>query len=108
MATSEGQSVLIENEIAWNTEVNMKLSNNDICQVPKVYDIGKFQEKYTWEITDFFEGKSISDYPQDRNTSKNRKIHHFDNSNYRSDSEFKNFMICRLIKYRKWMQINDF
>ncbi len=63
LATSEGQSILIENEIFWNKQVGELLSEKDIFCVPRVFETGKFQEKYVWEITEYWQGRMLSSYP---------------------------------------------
>ncbi len=58
LATSEGISVVTQNEYYWNNYFN-NYSEDIRYLVPKNYDSGLYENKYFYLITDFFDGKLL-------------------------------------------------
>lgn len=58
LATSEGISVVTQNEFYWNDYFNSYFSDISF-RVPKNYDSGIFNEKYFYLITEYFDGKLL-------------------------------------------------
>ncbi len=58
LSTSEGISLVTENEYNWNTYFN-KYNINNSFSVPKNYDRGNYAEKYFYLITDYLVGSPL-------------------------------------------------
>lgn len=54
LSTSEGISVVTENEAKWNDQAS------DLLSIPKSYDRGYFNNKYFYLITSFFDGPVLT------------------------------------------------
>lgn len=61
LSTSEGISVVTENEYDWNNFFNQYFPLSAHFSVPKNYDSGVYRKKYYYLITDYFNGEIICD-----------------------------------------------
>ncbi len=60
LSTSEGISIVTQNEYEWNNFFNLNYSGNDFV-VPKNYDSGFYKKKYLYLITDYLKGELLGD-----------------------------------------------
>ncbi|MBI2314889.1 hypothetical protein HYU93_02420 [Candidatus Daviesbacteria bacterium] len=61
LSTSEGISIVTQNEFNWNNYFNANNLNNKF-HVPKNFDSGYFKDKYFYLITNYFNGKLLCQF----------------------------------------------
>jgi hypothetical protein len=74
LSSSEGTSVITQNEYNWNDFFNKYYKNKNFI-VPKNYDSGWFQKKYFYLITDYFEGNLLCNLQSTEEEEENFENH---------------------------------